>query len=60
MKFDYDAAAELYMPKPRGRGATDTAEAMHFAIEDLPALRLLNTWMRIEEERYSGAKIRQL
>lgn len=66
MKFDYDAPAELYMPKGRGRGATDyhhfttAAEAIRFAIEDLPALRLLNTWMQIDNERYRGAEIRKV
>jgi len=55
MKFDYEAPAELFMPKRKGgsrppisyrRFATAT-EAIRFAIEEFPAIRTLGAWMRL-------------
>jgi hypothetical protein len=49
MKFDYDASAELFMPKRKGgphqpigyRRFAAAAEAIRFAVEDFPAIRTL-------------------
>jgi hypothetical protein len=53
--FDYDAPAELFMPKriigrrpasgyPR---FTTAAEAIRYAVEELPAITTLGAWMQV-------------
>lgn len=68
MTFDYAASAELFMPK-RKRGARQplsyrrfatAAEAIRFAVEELPTVRALGAWMQVGEERYSDDDIRRL
>ena len=68
MTFDYAASAELFMPKRRG-GARPTlsyrrfataAEAIRFAVEELPAIRRLGARMQVGEERFNGDDIRRL
>ena len=67
--FDYDAAAELYASttsnsrKPRAmayRRFQTAAEALRYAIEELPAPFLNGTVLEVGEERYGAALIRAL
>jgi hypothetical protein len=68
MTFDYTASAELFMPKRKGgprpplsyRRFATAAEAIRFAVEELPAVRTLGAWMRVGEERFNGDDIRRL
>jgi hypothetical protein len=67
MTFDYAASAELFMPKrkggprpPRYRRFATAAEAIRFAVEELPAIRTLGAWMLVGEERFNGDDIRRL
>ena len=68
MTFDYAASAELFMPK-RKRGARQplsyhrfatAAEAIRFAVEEIPSFRTLGAWMQVGEERFNGDDIRRL
>jgi hypothetical protein len=56
------------MPKPK-RGArpplsyrrfATAAEAIRFAVEELPAMRTLGAWTQVGEERFNGDDIRRL
>jgi hypothetical protein len=66
--FDYGAPAELFMAKRKGgarqplgyRRFTTAAEAIRFAVEDLPAVRTLGAWLQVGDERYDGDSIRKL
>ena len=68
MTFDYAASAELFMPKRQGRSRpllgyrrfATAAEAVRFAVEELPAVRTLGAWMLVGEERFNGNDIRRL
>jgi hypothetical protein len=57
MDFDYKTPAELFLSKRTGRGRTKyrrfatAAEAIRYAVEDLPALRSLGAWMQVGDER---------
>jgi hypothetical protein len=66
--FDYATSAELFVPK-RKRGPrpplsyrrfATAAEAIRFAVEELPAVRALGAWMQVGEERFNGDDIRRL
>jgi hypothetical protein len=68
MTFDYAASAELIVPK-RKRGPRQplsyrrfatAADAIRFAVEELPALRTLGTWMKVGDERFNGDEIQRL
>ena len=63
-KFDYNAPAELFPAKVRRRihyRRFDTAaEAIRFAIEELPAPLLAGAYMQVEDERFAGEEIREL
>ena len=68
MTFDYDASAELFMPK-RKRGVRQplsyrrfatAAEAIRFAVEELPAVRTLGPWMQVGDERFNSDDILRL
>ncbi len=58
MSFDYSAPAELFMPKRKVRRGgpisyrrfSTAAEAIRFAVESLPAMRNLGTWMQVGEQ----------
>ena len=65
--FDYSAPAELYpsrIKKGRGRIAYkrfDTAaEALRFAIEEIPAAALLGAYLEVDEQRFGIQEIRYL
>jgi hypothetical protein len=68
MTFNYTALAELYPTRSYKRRAGSltykrfevAAEAVRFAIEELPSEFLLGTYLEVEEERFSGRQIRLL
>ena len=68
MAFNYAASAELFMPK-RKRGVRQplsyrrfatAAEAIRFAVEELPAVRTLGPWMQVGDERFNSDDILRL
>ena len=65
--FDYGAPAELFPSRiKKGKGRVtykrfDTAaEALRFAIEEIPAEVLLGAYLEVEEVRFSAQEIRYL
>ena len=66
--FDYGASAELFMPKRRSgarqplsyRRFATAAEAIRFAVEELPGVRKLGAWMQVGEERFNSEDIQRL
>ena len=68
MTFDYTALAELYPTRSYKRrvGCVTykrfeiAAEAVRFAMEELPSEFLLGTYLEVEEERFNGQQIRLL
>jgi hypothetical protein len=67
MPFDYAALAELHPTrswKCSGRVTYKrfeiAAEAVRFAMEELPSEFLLGTWLEVGEERFNGPQIRLL
>lgn len=65
--FDYSAAADLY-PSRIARGSAKVsyrrfgraADALRFAIEDMPARLLKGTLLEVDERRFNGDQIREL
>jgi hypothetical protein len=66
--FDYGTEAELFPTKARKQKGRSfcykrferAAEAIRFAIEELPPARLVGTYLEVDEERYNDHAIRQL
>ena len=65
--FDYGAPAELYPSRiKKGRGRItykrfDTAaEALRFAIEEIPPAVLLGAYLEVDEARFGVAEMRHL
>ena len=68
MAFDYTALAELYPTRSYKRRAgcltykrfEVAAEAVRFAMEELPSEFLLGTYLEVEEERFNRKQSRSL
>ncbi|MCO5733104.1 hypothetical protein [Rhizobium sp. SSA_523] len=65
--FDYNAGAGLYPCKtskrwsrPRYKRFDSAAEALRFAIEEMPASLLRGAVLEIDEARFDGLQIRKL
>jgi hypothetical protein len=66
--FDYDTEAELFSTSPRNsrrpplgyKCFARAADAIRFAIEDLPQQLLGGTYLQVDELRYEGTEIRRL
>ena len=59
--FDYRAAAELFPARRKNSGSPQTirykrfasaAEAIQFAMDEMPAEFLPGTWLEVDEERF--------
>ena len=68
-RFDYAAAAELFPARSsqasrkqpvKYRRFTRAADAIRFAVEDLPAEFLFGAYLEVDEERYDRHAIRRL
>ena len=67
-RFDYASPAELFFSrrKPRtARGVTylrfaTAAEAIRYAVEELPAAAFPGTYLEVNEERFDSGAIRRL
>ena len=68
MTFDYCSPAELFTAKRKGgprkrpgyRRFATAAEAIRFAVEDLPAIRTLDAWMQVGDESFDSEEIHRL
>jgi hypothetical protein len=66
--FDYSIEAELFPTRSRKTGRSGfgyrrfvcAAEAVRFAIEELPPEGLAGAFLQVDEERFDGAGIRRL
>lgn len=66
--IDYDALAELFVPKTRrSRNAPisykrfeHAAEALRYALEEVPPEQLSSTFMEVGDDRFDGKAIRAL
>jgi hypothetical protein len=66
--FDYGMSAELFSSKASNgrrqplsyRRFAQAAEAIRFAIEDLPPQSLVGTYLEVDGARYESAEIRRL
>jgi len=68
MAFDYCSQAELFIARCKGsprkrlvyRRFATAAEAIRFAVEDFPAIRTLDAWMLVGDERFDSKDIHRL
>jgi len=66
--INFDALAELYLPKDRRfRNAPlaykrfeRAADAVRYALEEVPSERLASVFLEVEDERFDGKAIRAL
>src|SRR6266511_4117112 len=66
--FNYGVPAELFIAKRKGgarqplryRRFATAAEAIRFAIEELPAVRALGAWMQVGDKRFDVDDIQRL
>jgi len=66
--FDYGVPAELFMGKRKGgprqplkyRRFATAAEAIRFAVEEVPAMRALGAWMQVGDKRFDSDEIQRL
>jgi len=62
--FDYTASAELFAAKGRSglryRRFARAAEAIRYAVEELPPKVFLGTSLEVNDERYNATQIRAL
>jgi hypothetical protein len=66
--FDYESEAELFPTRARKTGRQPlgykrfarAAEAIRFAMEDLPPHLLLGAFLQVDEDRFDGAGMRRL
>ncbi len=66
--FDYGTSAELFSARRSNgrrqpldyRRFASAAEALRFAIEDLPPQFFVGAYLQVDESRYQGAEIRRL
>ena len=66
--FDYGTSAELFSARSRKgrrqplnyRRFASAAQALRFAIEDLPPQFFIDAYLEVDESRYQGEAIRRL